>query len=161
MLYTTQFHFYNTLKISKGFPGGSVVKNLPANEGDVGSILSRKILWRRKWQPAPVLMPGKSHGQRSVAGYSRWSHKKIRHDSMTKQQQQQKRGKTTEQTIHKWFQGVGEGRESENKRNFLGFSNCSVSCDGGYLPKYINSSLSNKNINFTGCKFFCKLIYIF
>ena len=38
MLYNTQFHFYNTLKISKGFPGGSVVKNLPANEGDVGSI---------------------------------------------------------------------------------------------------------------------------
>ena len=38
MLYTTQFHFYNNLKISKGFPGGSVVKNLPANEGDVGSI---------------------------------------------------------------------------------------------------------------------------
>ena len=38
MLYTTQFHFYNILKISKGFPSGSVVKNLPANAGDVGSI---------------------------------------------------------------------------------------------------------------------------
>ena len=25
-----------------------------------------KILWRRKWQPSPVLLPGKSHGQRSV-----------------------------------------------------------------------------------------------
>ena len=29
-----------------------------------------KILWRRKWQPTPVLLPGKSHGQRSVVGYS-------------------------------------------------------------------------------------------
>ena len=29
-----------------------------------------KILWRRKWQPTPVPLPGKSHGQRSLAGYS-------------------------------------------------------------------------------------------
>ena len=29
-----------------------------------------KILWRRKWQPTPVLLPGKSHGQRSMVGYS-------------------------------------------------------------------------------------------
>ena len=38
MLYTTQFHFYNILKISKGFPSGSMEKNLPASAGDVGSI---------------------------------------------------------------------------------------------------------------------------
>ena len=29
-----------------------------------------KILWRRKWQPTPVLLPEKSHRQRSLAGYS-------------------------------------------------------------------------------------------
>ena len=29
-----------------------------------------KIPWRRKWQPTPVFLPGKSHGQRSLAGYS-------------------------------------------------------------------------------------------
>ena len=34
-----------------------------------------KIPWRRKWQPTPVLLPGKSHGQRSLAGYSPWGHK--------------------------------------------------------------------------------------
>ena len=34
-----------------------------------------KILWRRKWQPTPVLLPGKSHGQRSPVGYSPWGHK--------------------------------------------------------------------------------------
>ena len=28
-----------------------------------------KILWRRKWQPAPVFLPGKSRGQRSLAGW--------------------------------------------------------------------------------------------
>ena len=32
--------------------------------------LGRKISWRRKWQPSPVFLPGKSHGQRSLVGYS-------------------------------------------------------------------------------------------
>ena len=31
-----------------------------------------KIPWRRKWQPTPVFLPGESHGQRSLAGYSPW-----------------------------------------------------------------------------------------
>ena len=31
-----------------------------------------KIPWRRAWQPTPVFLPGESHGQRSLAGYSRW-----------------------------------------------------------------------------------------
>ena len=35
----------------------------------------RKIPWRRKWQPTPGFLPGESHGQRSLAGYSSWGHK--------------------------------------------------------------------------------------
>ena len=31
-----------------------------------------KIPWRRKWQPTPASSPGKSHGQRSLAGYGLW-----------------------------------------------------------------------------------------
>ena len=31
--------------------------------------------WRRKWQPSPVFLPGKSHEQRSLAGYSPWDGK--------------------------------------------------------------------------------------
>ena len=34
-----------------------------------------KILWRRKWQPTPVFLPGKSHGPRSLVGYSPWGRK--------------------------------------------------------------------------------------
>ena len=34
----------------------------------------RKIPWRRKWEPTPVFLPGKSHGQRSLMGYSPWGH---------------------------------------------------------------------------------------
>ena len=30
----------------------------------------RKIPWNRKWQPTPVFLPGESHGQRSLVGYS-------------------------------------------------------------------------------------------
>ena len=33
-----------------------------------------KISWGRKWQPTPVSLPGKSHGQRSLAGYSLWGY---------------------------------------------------------------------------------------
>ena len=35
------------------------------------------ILWRRKWQPTPVFLPGESHGQRSLAGYSPWGRKEL------------------------------------------------------------------------------------
>ena len=35
-----------------------------------------KIPWRRKWQPIPVFLPGKSHRQRRLAGYSPWGCKK-------------------------------------------------------------------------------------
>ena len=34
-----------------------------------------KIPWRRAWQPTPAFLPGESHGQRSVAGYSPWGRK--------------------------------------------------------------------------------------
>ena len=48
-----------------------VVKNLPANVGDAGdTVLIRKIFWRRKGQPTPVFLPGKSYGQSSLVGYS-------------------------------------------------------------------------------------------
>ena len=36
-----------------------------------------KIPWRRKWQPTPVFLPGESHGQRSLVGYSPWGCKKV------------------------------------------------------------------------------------
>ena len=35
----------------------------------------RKIPWRRKWQPTPVFLLGKSHGQKNLVGYSPWGHK--------------------------------------------------------------------------------------
>ena len=49
----------------------------------------RKSPWRRKWQPTPVFLPGKSHQQRSLVGYSPWGCKRVRHDSVTAQKQQE------------------------------------------------------------------------
>ena len=47
-----------------------MVKNLPANVGETLGFdpWVRKIPWRRAWQPTPVFLPGKSHGQGSLAG---------------------------------------------------------------------------------------------
>ena len=56
-----------------GFPGSSDGKASAYNAGDPGSIpRSGRFPWRRKWQPTPVLLPGKSHGLRSLVGYSPW-----------------------------------------------------------------------------------------
>ena len=69
---------------------GQWVKNLPAVQRHRRRRFDpwvRKIPWRRKWQPNPVFLPGKSHGQRSLAGYSPWSLKRVGHDLVTKQQQ--------------------------------------------------------------------------
>ena len=68
--------------MTMGFPGGSVVKNLPSNVGDTRDAdLSwvGKIPWSRKWQPTPVFLPGKFHGQRSLAGYSLLG-RRVEHD---------------------------------------------------------------------------------
>jgi len=50
-----------------------VVKNLPANVGDVRhefSLWFGKISWGRAWQSRPVFLPEEFHGQKSLAGYS-------------------------------------------------------------------------------------------
>ena len=46
-----------------------------------------KISWRRKLQPTPVFLPGKSHGQRSLAGNGLWGCKES--DNLAPKQQQQ------------------------------------------------------------------------
>ena len=52
-----------------GFPGDSVVKNTPANAGDVGSI-PRSGNPMEEGNPFQYVLPAKSHGQRSLAGCS-------------------------------------------------------------------------------------------
>ena len=47
---------------------GSDGKESACNMGDLGSILVKKTPWRRVWQPTPVFLPGKFHGQRIRGG---------------------------------------------------------------------------------------------
>ena len=44
------------------------------------------MILEKEWQPTPVFLPGEFHVQRSLAGYSPWSCKRVRHDLVTKQQ---------------------------------------------------------------------------
>ena len=68
------------------------------------------VYWRRKWQPTPVPLPGKSHGLRNLVGYSPWGYKEL---------------ETTERlhvlfvTFWEGFPGSSDGKES--------------ACNGGHL----------------------------
>ena len=57
----------------KAEPGPSLpLSHLPTH---LAELLGRLKMWRRRWHPAPVLLPGKSHGRRSLVGYSPWGRK--------------------------------------------------------------------------------------
>ena len=61
-----------------GNSGGSDSKESACNAGDPGFYpWVGKIPWRREWQPTPVFLPGKSHGQRNLVGYNPQSHKEL------------------------------------------------------------------------------------
>ena len=67
-----------------GFPGGSVVKNPPANVGDAryaGSIPGvRKIPWSRKWQPAPSILAWKISWTEDPGGLQSMDLQRVGHD---------------------------------------------------------------------------------
>ena len=51
-----------------------MIKDLPASAGDVRDMdsIPGKFSQIREWHLTPVFLPGKLHGQRSLAGYSPW-----------------------------------------------------------------------------------------
>ena len=60
----------------EGFPGGLVSKESSCNVGDQGLIPGwGRSPGGRAWQPTPVIVSGKSRGQRSLVGYSPWDGK--------------------------------------------------------------------------------------
>ena len=74
---TVQLHMVKTYYVVWGFPDGSVVMNMPAMQ-------ETQEMWvwslgqedpREKEIITHLFLPGKSHGQRSLAGYSPWGHK--------------------------------------------------------------------------------------
>ena len=77
-------HLLIPTKLLLGFPGGSAIKNLPAVQELQVKRVQSKIPWRRKWQPTPVFLPGKSMDrgawQATVHEFAR-----VGHDLVTKQ----------------------------------------------------------------------------
>ena len=67
------------LEPNPGFPrwhsGKESAFQFRRHKGSSFDTWVRKIHWRRKWQPTPVLLPGESYGQRNLAGYSPWGRK--------------------------------------------------------------------------------------
>ena len=70
-----------------GFPGMSVVKNPPCqcrnHRRHEFNPWVWKILWRRKWQPTPVLLTKKPHGQKSLGGLLHMGSQRVKHDWAT------------------------------------------------------------------------------
>ena len=83
-------HIYWTpAVVTPGFPGGSMRRlHLPKQEMEHRGVRSwvKKIPWRSKWLPTPILLPGESHGQSSLEGYCLWGGKRVGRDSVTIQQ---------------------------------------------------------------------------
>ena len=81
------------LSFNRNFPAGSMVKNLPPS----AKTWVQSLGW--EWKPTPVFLPGKIHGQRRLAGYSPWSHKRVRHNN----------NKREEDIAHSWSPVWGRG----------------------------------------------------
>ena len=70
-------HIHRQVIFNKGFPGGSVVKNMACQRRRYRfNPWMGMIPWRRKWQHTPVFLPGRFHGQKNLVCYSPWDHKK-------------------------------------------------------------------------------------
>ena len=65
-----------------------MVKNLPANAGEVGLIPGQEDPLEKGMVTHSGILAWQSHGQRSLVGYSPWDHKRIEHYLVTNQQQQ-------------------------------------------------------------------------
>ena len=57
--------------------GAQIVKNLPTMQETWIQSLGQEDPLEKEWQPTPVFLPGESHGQRSLAGYSPWGRKEL------------------------------------------------------------------------------------
>ena len=72
-----RLNYIQTVQRQEGFPGDSVGNESACNSGDSVRSQVKKIPWRRTWQPISSFLPVKSHGQRSLAGYSPKRHKEL------------------------------------------------------------------------------------
>ena len=103
-----------------------MVKNLTAMHVSRFSAWVGKIPWRKEWLSTPIFLPGESHGQRSLVGYSPWDHKE---SDMTEQltfhthfsySQRESRQTVKSCCPHFLWQANYEGHTSEGVEHSLG-----------------------------------------
>ena len=68
----------------EGFHSDSAVKNLPEMQETRFQSLTQKNPLEKEMATHSVFLPAKSHGQRSMEGYSPWGHKRVGHSLVTK-----------------------------------------------------------------------------
>ena len=95
-----------------------------------------KIPWRRKWQPSPVFLPGKSHGERSLAGYSPWGHKEW---------------DTT------WARNTSTHTHTHTRNHIF----CIRSATDGHLGCFHIFSLTSNDAMNSGCRYLFKIMILF
>ena len=59
----------------KGYPRSSDSEESACNAGDLGLILGSENPLKKEIVTTPVFLPGESHGQKGLVGYSSWGHK--------------------------------------------------------------------------------------
>ena len=85
-------HELRDANLEAGLPGGSVVKNPSAKQETQVWSLGWEDSLEREMATHSIFLPGKSHGQRSMEGYSPWGLQRVSHDLATQQQEQQQLG---------------------------------------------------------------------
>ena len=89
VLYIVFFFFFEYKNGIRCFPGAQMVKNLPAVQEIQVQSLGWEGLLKKGMATTPIFLPGESHGQRSLAGYSPWDCKES--------------GMTERLTLSKWY----------------------------------------------------------
>ena len=72
-IFVTSFELTYHFKLD--FPGGSDGEESPAVQETRVQCLGQEDPLEKEWQPTAVFLPGKLHGQRSLAGHCPWGHK--------------------------------------------------------------------------------------
>ena len=93
--------------------------------------LGQEDPWRRKWQPTQVFLPGKSHGQRRLAGYSPWGHKEL---------------DMTEQMSTKYLTELGNTSIKHDPSNCVCSSNSFFMDNRTNFPSEFPGSINQNNI---------------
>ena len=94
-----------------------------------------KIPWRRKWQPTPVILPGKFHGQRTLVGYSPWGRKEP----------------DTTGTKHNYIFIITRIWKQPNVLQLLNWINCGTSLWGILLSNWKEGSLDMQGYDGLQC----------